>query len=245
MTETHEQAPVRSGIYQLLATAFLYPDPETGGVARLTEASGRLAKDASQVGPAQVAPALRRVKAALKARTDDALLQDYIKVFGHGASDDCSPYEGEYDQAHVFQKSQTLADLNASYHAFGVAPSPQIKERFDHVSVELEFMRLLTLKEGYAELHGHGEDKLRICRDAQRAFLASHLGPWVLSFARRVERKAGAGSAYGPLARLLEAHIEAEMAMFRLPASRAGTSERGGDLAGADLADTEASCEAA
>ena len=253
MTRIHEPALTRSGIYRLLATAFLYPDPAAGGVAHLRDASGRLAREASRAGLARTVRALRRTRNTLSHRVGGTLLDDYIEVFGHGVSGDCPSYEGEYDQADVFQKSQMLADLNACYHAFGVVPSPEIKERPDHISVELDFMHLLTLKEGYALLQGHGAEKVRICRDAQESFLAVHLSPWILDFAGRVARKASKTNAYRALTRLLTVHMETELAMFRLEApggrtgavSDSGTDDHLGAAVSADHAAMEASCDAA
>lgn len=202
----------RSAVYELLSRAFLYP--EQGTTALLAEAARGVARVAAELEWREVKHALDRLGRQCRSLSGEKLVDDYTAIFGHAVSGDCPQYEGEYGQAHVFQKSQTLADLNTFYQSFGVAPNPELKERPDHISIEMEFMHLLTLKEAYAQLHGHGEEKMRLCREAQEAFLRRHLEPWILAFARQVRTKAVSNSAYDSLARLLEAHMKAEFQTF-------------------------------
>lgn len=133
-----------------------------------------------------MADALQQAGRQLNTLSDAGLEKEYLSVFGHIISTDCPPYETEYDQAHVFQKSQTLADLSTFYQAFGVGLNPDLKERLDHISVEMEFMSLLTAKEAYAYLHDHGEDKAALCQRAQKGFLATHLAVWIKTFVHRL-----------------------------------------------------------
>ncbi len=114
-------------------------------------------------------------------------------------------------------KSQTLAKLNALYEQFGVVPNPQLKDREDHLSVELEFMQLLAAKEAYAEENGHGGDKLALCRGAQKKFLENHLGLWGRAFSGRLDAHTGGRRFYGALARLLDAYLEHEIREIGLP----------------------------
>lgn len=160
---------------------------------------------------------LGQVSSRLRDFTVDGLIDEYVEVFGHSVSGDCPQYESEYEQAHVFQKSQTLARLNAFYSAFGVATNPELKERPDHISVEMEFMHLLTLKEAYAYLNNHGQEKIELCIQGQRSFLAEHLAPWINSFVRQVSRKAGSGSVYGTAAHVLQLHMNEEFRAFGIP----------------------------
>ena len=212
MTQTPEQALVRSALYEVLSLAFLYP--EKGGVRRLAEKADTLADEAARLDWVELEKPFRKATAVLNGLTDDGMVEDYVEVFGHGVSGDCPQYEGEYAQPHVFQKSQTLAHLNAFYAAFGVSANPDLKERTDHISVELEFMQLLTVKEAYAQINGHGADKAQLCRDAQKDFLEGHLAPWIKSFVRRVSRKAGDENVYGVMAQLLDVHMTGEFRAF-------------------------------
>jgi DMSO reductase family type II enzyme chaperone len=206
------EAQARSAIYELLSLGFLYP--EEGTAAFLARGACDVASLASSLGWQALAQALRGVGQRMAGLGDARLLQEYTQVFGHSISNDCAPYEGEYGQAHVFQKSKTLADLNAFYSAFGVAIHPGLKDRLDHISVEMEFMHLLTLKESYALLRNHGEARVELCRRAQGDFLAMHLADWVGAFARRLRRKATPEGVYGALAHLLEVHIGRELSAF-------------------------------
>ncbi len=214
MTQIWEQALARSAVYELLSLAFLYP--EDGSVEQLTEKTTTVAAQASRLGWSELEQPLQNAGSLLSELTHDALVTSYVDVFGHGVASDCPQYEGEYEQAHVFQKSQTLAHLNAFYAAFGVEANPDLKERTDHISVELEFMHLLTMKEAHAQLNNHGPDKVLLCRDAQKAFLEGHLAPWIKSFVKRVSRKAGGEGAYGALAHLLDVHMSDECRIFGL-----------------------------
>jgi hypothetical protein len=100
-----------------------------------------------------------------------------------------------------------------------VGVNPELKDRLDHVSIEMEFMHLLTLKEAYARLYHHGEDKVLLCRQAQEAFLANHLANWVKAFAKRLSRKAANSEVYASVARLLNVYMDGEFKRFGLNSS--------------------------
>ncbi|MBI4197820.1 MAG: molecular chaperone TorD family protein [Chloroflexi bacterium] len=211
---TWEPPLARSAAYELLSLAFLYP--AEGACTSLAEKARHTAEAASALGWHEVAEASQAVASRLATASDEELLEHYVDVFGHGVSKDCPQYEGEYLETHIFLKSQTLAEVNAFYTAFGVGVNPDLHDRLDHISVEMEFMHILTTKEAYALLHGHGVDKVHLCQDAQKAFLKEHLANWSRSFVRRVGRKAGQDTPYGALAHLLDAHLKAEYAAHHL-----------------------------
>ncbi len=214
-----DDALARSAIYELLSLAFLYPDSDTVGLLR--EGAAELV---AQVGDREF-PGVKDALDELIRELDSAPGQiegEYEAVFGHTISNDCAPYEGEYGQAHVFQKSQTLADLSTFYGAWGVNVSPDLHDRVDHISVETEFMHLLTLKEAHALANGHGDDKVQLCRQAQEAFLANHLAGWVMDFGERLTKKAAGSGPYSSLARMLQAHMATEFRRFQLEAAPAG-----------------------
>jgi DMSO reductase family type II enzyme chaperone len=213
----HEKPLARSALYQLLSAAFLYP--ENGTLTGMREGVYRAMPLASKLEWRRVEGTLQRLGRHLQATDEEQILHDYLDVFGHTTSPDCPPYEGEYGQAHIFQKSHVLADLQGFYKAFGVEISPVFKDRPDHLSVELEFMHLLALKEAYALLHQHDDDKVEVCQRAQESFLAMHLAPWAISFALMVAKKAGKRNVYYTWAHLLELHLTAECEEFQAPAA--------------------------
>ncbi len=222
MSETRDPR-IRSAIYELLSVAFLYPTEETTQVvgAGAAELSDLVTETAS---PA-VTAALTRLRESLATMDTSAVEAELETVFGHTVSKDCAPYEGEYGKAHVFEKSQTLADLSSFYSAFGMSLNPDIKERLDHISVELEFMHMLSMKEAYAKSSGHTDQQLELCRDAQHRFLSNHLGTWVTPFSDRLRKRAGGEGYYAAVAELLDAHMGLELSDVEIEAVMAEPSE--------------------
>src|SRR3990172_4946219 len=108
----------RAEIYRCLSLAFA--DPQAGIAKRLTcqwpvtvaalEALGIASREAAGVAGDLAGGAL----------SDAALEIAHAACFGHAVSKDCPPYEAEYGQAHIFEKTQTLADISGFYRAFGL-----------------------------------------------------------------------------------------------------------------------------
>ncbi|MFQ5933120.1 MAG: molecular chaperone [Dehalococcoidia bacterium] len=209
-----DKAVVRSALYDLLSLAFAYP--EKGTATHLKKRTEDLQAADLKLGRREIGTRLTELSRLTQSLDDEALLAQYVDTFGHSVSSHCPPYEGEYGQAHIFQKAQTLADLNSFYQAFGMKLNPELKDRPDHLSVEMEFMGLLALKEAYARARNHGRSKVSICRRAQRRFLDQHLSTWVKGFARRLNRKAAPGGIYLSLSALLDVFIDCELHAFRI-----------------------------
>ena len=214
MTARLDETLARSALYELLSVAFLYPGPGMQSML-LGAARGCRAGVASRRWR-EIDRAMRTLTRRLSRIDDREIESQYVRVFGHTVSKDCAPYESEYGQAHVFQKSQTLSDLASFYKAFGVVPNPDLKDRQDHISVEMEFMHLLTLKETHARRHNHGSDKVSQVREAQEKFLADHLAGWVMTFADRLKKKTAPGGLYEALARVLGLFMGADLRRFNL-----------------------------
>ena len=85
-----------------------------------------------------------------------------------------------------------MGDIAGFYSAFGLQLSPDIHERLDHLSVELEFMHYLAYKESYAILHD-GAEKLKTVIEAEKKFVKEHIGRWVPLFSGMLKRKADYG----------------------------------------------------
>lgn len=200
-------AAARSHLYAFLAQAFAGPDPATHAWLRQALPTAEAALAA--VGATQSRAAFAAVRDEIDDLDQSELAAAHHFVFGHLVSGDCPPYEGEYGNAHIFQKTQCLADNAGFLEAFGLASAPGLTDRLDHISVELEFLHILAAKEAYALAHGHGEELLAIVRDAARKYFEHHLGRWVPAFAARLESKAQDGP-YAALARLLAAFVAEE-----------------------------------
>lgn len=117
-------------------------------------------------------------------------------------------YETEFGLPHEFRQSQELADLAGFYRAFGFNLGGPVRERPDHLAVELEFIHVLALKEAWAYAHGIAE-QAEVCVDAQRKFLQDHLGRWIAPFAESLARSAEDGP-YVALARFAADFIRAD-----------------------------------
>lgn len=210
----------RGQVYSFLALALLYPD--SARFASLQQQYNLLALNPEMLADAPSEKVLSELQPAIAALTAAALESAYTQCFGHAVSKDCPPYEAEYGQAHIFQKAHTLADVAGFYRAFGLDLAADSHERADHISVELEFMHFLCLKEAYALRQGHPEEQLALCREAQCKFLRNHLCRWAFGFARRLRAKAGR-TLYRELGQLLASFLTAELQALGLkPAEVAG-----------------------
>jgi DMSO reductase family type II enzyme chaperone len=211
---------LRSHVYRLLAQGFLYPQESLMELAQQREKWVAIGEELDELTAPNGAsgngdfvilnnkPRIvlsERVAAvvdALQGMELPALRYEYETLFGHVVSKDCPPYETNYGRAHIFMQAQQLSDIAAFYRAFSMDVSDAVKERVDHIGIELEFMHFLTYKEAYAHQH-HGEEQAQICVDAQQKFLREHLGRWAPVLARMMQRQTSHG-VYSALAALLE-----------------------------------------
>ena len=145
----------------------------------------------------------------------------YESTFGLLVSSNCPPYESEYiNSKFAFQRSNSLADINGFYHAFGLTTADGHPERPDHVVLELEFMACLLGLERRAadEDSTRRTDHQQVCRDAQSRFLQEHLGWWTPAFAKLLSVGDPQGF-YAAAGDFLAALIPAERALLELPPS--------------------------
>lgn len=207
-TDVMARSKARSQVYAFLAHALSYPGDAQA--VSLEEQSERLPDCLEMLAGLPGKNAVDALRPAIAALTATSLGDAYTRCFGHAMSKDCPPYEAEYGQAHIFQKTHTLADIAGFYRAFGLDLAADSHERVDHVGVELEFMHFLCLKEAYALANHHSDEQLDLCRAAQGKFLRDHLGRWAFGFARRLRAKAG-DTLYRELAQLLAVFLDAEL----------------------------------
>lgn len=127
-------------------------------------------------------------------------------------------YETEYGLPHEYRQSQEMADIAGFYRAFGFDLGGTIRERPDHVAVELEFMHILALKEAQAWQMGLPE-YVDICTDAERKFMTDHLGRWFDLFAQSVAHNAP-DSVYKPAAQLASTFVWTEATKLGITLTR-------------------------
>lgn len=112
--------------------------------------------------------------------------------------------------------TKELADIAGFYHAFGLRMAEY--ERPDHISAELEFMHILTLKEAYAFEKGWKEERL-LCVDAQKKFIQDHLGRWAPALCEALKASAHV-EFYRKLAEVTLLHIEREVNLLKVMPER-------------------------
>jgi DMSO reductase family type II enzyme chaperone len=197
----------RAQVYSFLSDAFLYPDenwsedlPLLDGI--LSDLDG-------------FAPNLLGHRLSLHPLELAALQAEYRRTFGAAGS---LCYETEYGLPHEYRQSQELADINGFYRAFGFTIGGRVRERPDHVAVELEFMGILALKEAYTANNGPVEH-FEVCLEAQRTFLRDHLGRWIDLFAQSVALNAGDGP-YQALAHFCALFVSADAARLGVALER-------------------------
>ncbi|MFQ5803667.1 MAG: molecular chaperone [Candidatus Methylomirabilales bacterium] len=216
------EALARSCLYRLISRLFLYPEEGTIPGLNWDEGEEALTFLGNRVG---LEGAFESLRGSLENSAD--IQSEHVRVFSHTLGEDCPPYETQYGdgnegQAQIFQQTQELGDIAGFYRAFGLEVSDQAKDRFDHISIELEFMAFLAYKEAYALVSDGGEkekkekvEKVEICRDAQKKFLSDHLGRWVPLFTRRLEVQAKEGF-YQRLALVTERFLAFETEAYGL-----------------------------
>ncbi len=206
-----DRALCRSKLYLLVSWGYLYPeDDEFLDYLQSGEfvADGRAAleglrKELRNIGGQETADRLKAVDGHfdsieewISSEGENWNIQDlrdeHRRVFSNVIALDCPPYETLFGNDHVFGQSYVMGDIAGFYSAFGLQLSPDIHERLDHLSVELEFMHYLSYKESYAILHDGGE-KLKTVFEAEKKFVKEHIGRWVPLFSGMLKRKADYG----------------------------------------------------
>ena len=147
---------------------------------------------------------------------ETAMVREYEAVFGYCASKNCPPYETEYCALKdIHFRSQQMADVAGFYRAFGLKPSAKVHDRFDHVSLEAEFMAILITRQLHALHQNLCAETVEVCSEAQRTFFRDHLGWWLPAFGVRLMNEASA--FYKVVGQFICAFIPAERAILGLP----------------------------
>ena len=209
----------RAQLYGFLSTAFLYPQENW-------------TEDLPQLGPLAVDVDGLQELLSVGPFALDELQGAFRRTFGL-ANPLC--YETEFGLPHEYRQSQELADISGFYRAFGYTTGGQIRERPDHLSVELEFMHALALKSWRAA--GQDEtERLEICREAQRKFLGDHLACWLGALPQKLAQSP-ARSPYPELLRFAAEYVGRDAAALGVTQDSPPSS----DLTPFDL---DFSCEA-
>jgi len=188
-------ASERSRIYSLLATALAYPT-DLG-----LEAMGTAISAAAPGFPDAAKPLLEELAATIPG--DLAPLErSHLLLFPQIESQETPGYETAYRGNEIFNHTAIMADIAGFYRAFGLEVGGAIRERPDHVTVELEFLAFVSFKEAISADNGEDE-QADICADAERSFLTDHLGDWGPELGRRIGRHSDS-EFFGVVGRLLD-----------------------------------------
>lgn len=187
MTEIVQVLLDRARVYSFLSAVFSDPstekfsrvwDPEMQStlleVCRRLEESrkGRIATRAAE-----------KLTEAIGDTAPHEVNEEFIRIFGHTLSKEIAPYELEYlKNQEVFAVTQSLADINGFYAAFGL--QVEAAERADHIAIESEFLSHVILKEAVAIENNLGEESIEVCRKAQHDFMREHFVWWAAGFAK-------------------------------------------------------------
>ena len=190
----------RGRVYDLLSHAFGEPSDEFLEFVREGGLLGHIAESLSlhPCGAEIDVQPLRQAAQEVRSATFDELTLQYEKL--------ASPmlkvlYECNYHPP--LTSSVEMADVAGFYRAFGLDfPG----DRPDLLSMELEFMRIIAMKEARA-LMSNDRGNAEICISAQRSFLAAHLGRWASIVSRMTEGIL----FYGELSKFFSNWIAAEV----------------------------------
>jgi TorA maturation chaperone TorD len=224
-----EIAFVRSQIYRLLSLAFLYPKEEFFKSLRkgsfikelkdyfsyiLVNNTKEITKEMGDNAIEVITALEELISNEFPNRELSYLEEKFVTVFGHTVHKDYPPQGSHYGTGHMFQSSQHLADLAGYYNAFGLEHGGKQLEGLDHISLELEFMYVLTFKEGYA-FENDGSEKADVCIKAQKKFMKNEIGSWGSLFAKLLETK-GKDEYYTKIGGLLKVFLGMETAFLKV-----------------------------
>lgn len=102
----------------------------------------------------------------------------------------CPPNASAYEPKDGLRTTRSVGEVASFYEAFGFQVAPGAHELADHVSVELEFLGVLAVKEEYAGRRGW-RGRVAVCRDARTKFAAEYVAPWIGQLAARIDKHGG------------------------------------------------------
>jgi TorA maturation chaperone TorD len=174
ITKQVSAALFRSAAFQAMALGFAYP---SSAVLIQLKTRWEVLLQVSRPWPSGVEQPFQRANRLLISTDAETLTPEHVRLFGPSAC--CPLHETAYgDAGRLLGRSASLADIAGFYLAFGLHPATGNPHREDHLSLELEFMSLLALKEAYAIAEG-SQEPLEVTRAAQQRFVRDHLGTWI------------------------------------------------------------------
>jgi TorA maturation chaperone TorD len=190
---------LRSKVYELLSHAFAEPSDEFLNFIATGEFLVHMKNATENLSYSEEIQfnELENIKEMAKDGNHELIVSEYEGL--------TSPQKNFFYECNYYAPSnamEEMADIAGFYKAFGVVPDG---ERPDYISAELEFMKLLTMKEAKALINNETENA-KTCLSAQKKFLDSHLGRWVKALSETTDPL----KFYSHLCSLLNKWIDAE-----------------------------------
>jgi TorA maturation chaperone TorD len=178
-----EKLLLRQVAYRLFASLFLYP--EYNRLAELQDAASTLLSSGNgewyPFSETLNSLLIQLVEADLE--NERSIINEYNRLFQIRPK--APPHETFYTNAEGQLRGLLTAQLEEKYLLTGLEISPELNELPDHISVELEFMAYLCMKEAEA-IQTHDEVEANRLRDKQISFMRQHLARWFPKFAQRI-----------------------------------------------------------
>ena len=200
-------------LYKLLSLGLIYPDEHNW------ESIESMFKETEALFEGEILSELNLLKGFFCGHRPgiEDVQSEYLSIFDLGR--DISPYETEYNPEKVSRKPFELADIAGFYKAFGFSFNEDMKnkESLDHISIELEFMAILSWKEEVAR-EMKQDKNVEIVRDARMKFVRDHLANWGFYYCRQIEGLKDC-DFYKRLAKILKLVLTVECERYSLDVS--------------------------
>jgi TorA maturation chaperone TorD len=200
-----DEASYRSNVYGLLATVFRQ---------EVTADFLRRIKDPQFLGVLSTLGI--EFQSDFLEKPEEAVIEELAVEFAWlflGPGKHISPHESVHHQRNNGKWGQLWGDATVAVKKFieatGLNYDPAYKGLPDHISVELEFMEMLSRREAQAWLEGKAEEARRLL-EVELRFSRDHLSRWVPSFCDKIVAAAEL-SFYRELAALTRRFIEFDL----------------------------------
>ena len=120
------------------------------------------------------------------------LAVEYARLF-LGPGKHISPHESVHHQREDGQNGKlwgaSTVEIKKFIESLGLSYKPEYTGLPDHISVELEFMQQITLREEQAWAEGDKNTALK-CLKKEKEFIEEHMARWIPSFCEKVIQEA-------------------------------------------------------
>jgi TorA maturation chaperone TorD len=143
-------------------------------------------------GISEISTYIRNIDGDKETETVSNLAVDRTRLFRfHGDNELNAPYEGQYsDTTSDPTNSNTILKVKSFYRWAGIMPSDDCPEAPDYLSVQLDFMRMLCLRE---KDQWKSNEDARATISLEVRFIKEHLGRWVSKYCEQAEKIAETG----------------------------------------------------